>query len=312
MTSPTAPGALDGDGIRHPGLKGIGGHAYVDLGPPLAAQGVSLDLSLIHEEICLALASLPVDYTGGSHRSMGIMPPARAAEALVDYGEVIASLSDSDFQVFRSLADDPKAIDPERRAELTYGEERDVPLSRRQMLWLKTRFGVYFPWKGYVELIPNRRWGDKSSSRGKTFTRTAQSFFPRTIAFVKSLPFVEVGRCNIMGLEANDHGTVHRDGDPAEQEAVDQFITLVPARNKRLFLYDAEENCEIDVKADIYWFNDFDYHGVRADPFFRYSVRIDGVFTDSFMRDLSASIDERKRAKAMVPSEELSLKGPTS
>jgi hypothetical protein len=29
-----------------------------------------------------------------------------------------------------------------------------------------------------------------------------------------------------------------------------------------------------------------DYHGVEADPFFRYSVRVDGVFEPAFMRAL--------------------------
>src|SRR5262245_28589454 len=131
-------GAKDEAGVRHRGLHGIEGRAFLDLRPVLTALGVNLDLTEIHEEICLGLASLPVDYTGGSHRSMGIMPPARSAEALVDYGEIIGTLSDSQFATFRSLADNPRlldqaAADPARRRELSYGEERDIPLSRRQM-----------------------------------------------------------------------------------------------------------------------------------------------------------------------------------
>ena len=38
----------------------------------------------MHEEVCLALAQMPVDYTGGSHRAMGIMPPGREAEAVAN------------------------------------------------------------------------------------------------------------------------------------------------------------------------------------------------------------------------------------
>lgn len=40
------------------------------------------------------------------------------------------------------------------------------------------------------------------------------------------------------------------------------------------------------VRAPIYWFNDMDYHGVLPDPFFRYSVRVDGVFDPAFVRAL--------------------------
>lgn len=242
----------------------------------------------IHEEVCLALTQIPVDYTGGSHRSMGIMPASRRDEAHVDYGEVIRSLSERDFETFRSLSDDPSEIAPSARGEVEFGEEREHPLSRRQMLWLKFRHRVYFPWKAYVELIPNRYWTDKSSAEGKDFTRVAKTFFPKTIAFVKSLPFVHIGRCNVMGLEANDHGTVHRDGEPEEQSEPDHFITFCPAGDKRLYLWDEETTTKTPVTGRVYWFNDFDYHGVDADPFFRYSIRVDGVFRPDFLEMLRA------------------------
>jgi hypothetical protein len=261
--------------------------AYIDLEP----------LAAVHEEICLGLTQVPVDYTGGSHRSMGIVPPSRRSEVHADYGEVIRGLDDAAFEVFRSLADDPSSIDRSARGEALFGEEREHPLSRRQMLWLKVRHGVYFPWKAYVELIPNRYWTDKSSAAGKDFTRIAKTFFPKTIAYVKSLPFASIGRCNIMGLEANDHGTVHRDGDPDDHgpDGPDHFVTFSPAGNKRLFLWDEEAATRTEVEGRAYWFNDHDYHGVDADPFFRYSVRVDGVF--------NAELLERLRADAQRASE---------
>ena len=116
-------------GVAGSGLVGLYGRPYVPLEEHLDLSA----LPAVHEEICMALAQMPVDYTGGSHRSMGIMPAGREHEALVDYGEVIRGLDPAGFEVFRSLADDPAAIDPARRAALSYGEEREVPLSRRQM-----------------------------------------------------------------------------------------------------------------------------------------------------------------------------------
>jgi hypothetical protein len=266
-----------------PGLRGLFGRAFVDLEPYLDLRA----LPRVHEEICLALAELPPDYTGGSHRSMGIMPQSREAEALADYGEVIRSLDDREFDTLRRLADDPAIFDPARRAELTFGEERAVPLSRRQMHWLKIRFGVYFPWKAYVELIPNRTWDEKASAEGKSFTRLARAFFPETLAFVRSLPFEHVGRCNVMGLEAFDYGTVHRDGEPDAQVAPDHFVTFVPAGDKRVFLWDEIRKEELAIEARAYWFNDFDFHGVAAAPKFRYSVRVDGVFRTDFLAALA-------------------------
>jgi hypothetical protein len=262
-------------------ITGIFGRPYLRLERYLDLSA----LPAVHDEICLGLTQIPVDYTGGSHRSMGIVPPSLLDESWRDYGEVIRAMTDEEFATFRSLADDPRALDPERRDELEFGEERDVPLSRRQMLWLKVRFGVYFPWKVFVELIPNRYWGDKAKSEGKSFTRVAKTFFPKTIAFVQKLPFESIGRCNIMGLEANDFGTVHRDADPAVEEA-SPFITIAPVPGKRLFLWDEDARAKLPVEGTAYWFNDGDYHGVDPDPFFRYSLRVDGVFRPEFMEQL--------------------------
>ncbi len=256
-------------------LTGVLGRPFVDLEPHLDLSG----LDEVHEEICLALTQIPVDYTGGSHRSMGIVPPSLRAQSWADYGEVIAAMSEREFATLRSLADDPAAFGDK---DQEFGEERDVALSRRQMLWLERRFGVYFPWKVYVELIPNRHWGDRADPAGKAWNRIARSFFPKTMAFVKRLPFASIGRCNVMGLDTNDFGTVHRDADPAEEPA-GPFITLCPAKNKRLFLWDEERGEKTEVVSRAYWFNDGDYHGVEPDPWFRYSLRVDGTFRDDFL-----------------------------
>jgi hypothetical protein len=279
----TSAGALAPDGRRYPGLRGLFGHAYLDLAPFIDTS----PLAELHEEICLALAQVPLDYTGGSHRSMGIMPEARRHEAYVDYGEVIASMDHDAFATLASLADDPTSFLAARGGE--FGEERSVPLSRRQLRWLEARFGVYFPWKGYVELMPNRYWSEKASPEGKRFTRVAEAYFPKTLAFVRSLPFDSVGRCNVMGLAPFDHGTVHRDGEPEQQASPDHFITFVPGANKRLFLWDDVLGEELAVGADVYWFNDHDYHGVASAPVFRYSVRVDGTFRPDFLDALAAA-----------------------
>ncbi len=120
----------------------------------------------------------------------------------------------------------------------------------------------------------------------------ARLYFPQTVAFVQRLPFEHSGRCNLMGLESNDHGTVHRDGEPEEKTKVDQFITFCPRGNKRLYLWDEEARSKTPVTGRAYWFNDSDYHGVDADPFFRYSIRVDGVFRPGFLKRLQRDFAE--------------------
>ena len=262
-------------------LTGIFGKPFVDLSGHLDLS----ELDALHEEICLGLTQLSPSYTGGSHRSMGIVPPSLQSAPWGDYGEVLRAMTDEAFATFACLADEP-SLRAARRDAVEFGEERDAPLSRRQMLWLKYRFGVYFPWKVYVEMIPNERWEDKAKSEGKAFTRIARTLFPRTLAFVERLPFERIGRCNLMGLESNDFGTVHRDGVPGETPEVDHFIAFCPAKGKRLFLWDEEAKAKTFVDARAYWFNDRDYHGVEEAPFFRYSIRVDGVFHDAFLQAL--------------------------
>jgi len=267
-------------------MRTLYGRPYVDLEPYLDLDPD--ELGALDDEICLGLVHVATDYTGGSHRSMGIVPPSMIGEPYADYGEVIAGMSDGELARFLSLSDTPEAFDVARRAEYTFGEERAFSLSRRQMRWLELRHGVYFPWKVFYELMPNLRWEDRARADGKGFTDEARAVFPRTVALIERLPFQRIGRCNLLGLQANDHGTVHRDGE--DEPEVGHFITLCPRADKRLFLWDEERRAALPVGGRAYWFDDRNYHGVAADPFFRYSIRVDGVFTPRFLARLEREL----------------------
>ena len=263
-------------------LQGINGQAFVDLEPHLDTSS----FAAMHEEICMALATLEASYTGGCHRSMGIMPQRFASEPFADYGEVIPAMTDQEFLRFASLGDDTMAVDPQNRAQYTFGEERAVPLSNAQMRYLEVRFGVYFPWKTYIELMPGGRWVEKANPEGKHFTRTAMLHFPRTVAFVRSLPFAHLGSVKLLGLAANDHGTVHRDHEPNATREPDHFVSFCPMGDKELFVWDEGTETKTVAPSRAYWFNDGDYHGVSPAPFFRYSIRVDGAFEPAFLKAL--------------------------
>ncbi len=267
-------------------VRGVLGKPIFDLVPYLDLR----PLPGIHDEVCIGLTRITDnEYTGGSHRSMGIMPERLEAEALTDYGEIIADMSDEDFLVLGAMSDTPQLWDLERRETVTFGEERDVLLNQRQMRWLEVRHGVYFPWKTYVELMPGGRWDEKANPKGKAFTREALALFPKTCAFIRALPFTSIGSVKLLGLQPHDHGTVHRDRDGQKALHVDHFVTFCPGKNKRLFVYDEETDTRHVATTEAYWFNDADYHGVLADPFFRYSFRVDGTFTPEFLARVERS-----------------------
>jgi Rieske 2Fe-2S family protein len=53
---------------------------------------------------------------------------------------------------------------------------------------------------------------------------------------------------------------------------------------------DPAEEEAVELASRAYWFNDMDWHGVRADPFFRYSLRVDGVFRPEFLARLEREL----------------------
>jgi Rieske 2Fe-2S family protein len=260
-------------------LHGLFGLPYLDLGTLIDTSG----FEALDDEISLGLARVATSPTGGSLKWMGVVAPWAMADGYVDYGHVVEALSEDDWRRFISLADDPAAFDVAERASYTFGDETDHPLTEAQARWLRFRHRVYFPWKHSYHLLENDRWEDKHSGRGKTFSPEAEALFPRTVAFVKGLPFSEIGRVVIFGVAEHDHAPAHRDTEPGA-ESIAQSISFDPRGDKRFYVCGDDGAPKHVVDARVYWFNDMDWHGVEPDPFFRYSVRVDGVFTRDFGR----------------------------
>jgi Rieske 2Fe-2S family protein len=284
MTSTPLPPA------EPPGFHGIWGLPFIDLAPLFDTT----PLAHLHEEICLGLVRVATSYTGGSLKWMGVVAPPVAADPYVDYMHVIERFSRDEFAAFVSLSDAPGDFDLDRHEQYSFGDETDHPLSHRQMLYLKYRYGVYFPWKVAYHLLDNVWWEDKNFGAGKSFRPEAREAFPGTLEYIRRLPFREIGRAIIFGLEANDHAPLHRDTAPGSRSDVEHCITICPGRNKRFFLSDPTLQTRLHVDTPLYWFNDMDWHGVEPDPFFRYSVRIDGVFEPAFVRDLQRYVARRR------------------
>ncbi len=266
---------------------GVFGRPYLDLSEVIDTSS----FAELDREVTRGLAEVEVSYTGGSLKWMGVCAPWVEREPhYPDYMHVIHAMGREDFADFLSLGDDEvKALDPARQGELAFGDETDHPLTKEQMLFLKYRFGVYFPWKVCYHLLENDTWEDKHSGAGKSFTEEAREVFPKTVAFIESLPFTEIGRVVLFGIEANDHAPLHRDSEPGQALSVAQSISFCPGHArapKRFYLATPDGSEELTVEAPIYWFSDMDWHGVHDDPWFRYSIRVDGAFDPRFLADL--------------------------
>ena len=262
-------------------LCGIYGRPYLDLSSVIDHG----EFPSLHDEILGALPRLETSYTGGSLKWMGVTAPWVNEDPYIDYMRVIEAMEPRELARFVSYGEAPDGFDPRHPENYQFGDETDHPLSREQMLYLKYRYGVYFPWKVCYHLLENDRWEDKHSGDGKDFTDEAREMLPKTVAFIESLPFEEIGRVVLFGIEANDHAPAHRDSEPGKALAIAQSISFAPGHSeqkKRFYVCDPKNENRTIIDAPIYWFNDADYHGVEPDPYFRYSIRVDGVFTPDF------------------------------
>ena len=275
--------------VRPAKLAGIFGKPYADLSE-LVDTSCFDDL---HREITRGLALVETSYTGGTLKWMGVCAPWVLRDPYRDAMHAIHAMSPDEIAELVALGDPDGgagAVDP-KDPHLTFGDETDRPFTRAQALFLEQRHGVYFPWKACYHLLENDRWEDKHSGEGKSFSAEARAVFPKTVAFVESLPFVEIGRVVIFGLRANDHAPAHRDSEPGKALAIAQSISFEPSRgarhsesrHKRFYVTAPDGSSETVIEAPIYWFNDMDWHGVHADPWFRYSVRVDGVLPPAFL-----------------------------
>ena len=228
---------------------------------------------------------------------MGVCAPWVMTDPYRDAMHAVQAMSPDEVRELAGLGEERTPVIDPTDPELAFGDETDRPFTIAQMRLLEQRYGVYFPWKVCYHLLENDRWDDKHSGEGKEFGQEARAIFPQTIAFIESLPMIEMGRVVIFGLLANDHAPAHRDSEPGKALAIAQSISFEPSRgaagtadrHKRFYLAAPDGSSEVVVDSPIYWFNDMDWHGVHADPFFRYSVRVDGVFEPEFLEAIRRS-----------------------
>ena len=80
---------------------------------------------------------------------------------------------------------------------------------------------------------------------------------------------------------------MHRDGVVAEHKDHNINLFFTPGWRPS-FVYDeiTKEKVYLEQGARSYFFNNRDYHGVDPEPNFRYTLRIDGTFTDELQEEL--------------------------
>lgn len=151
--------------------------------------------------------------------------------------------------------------------------------------YLKYAKGAYHPWSVCYSLLNSFEWNSKMVLDCKGPTEEAKVLFPKTLEWCYSVPiFKGIGRICIFGVDAGQHVTCHRDMSPEEWAQDDELLMVSPRGNKKFYLYDPEKREKEYVNSNAFIFHDLNYHGVDPHPYFTYSFRIDGIYTDEFKK----------------------------
>lgn len=111
--------------------------------------------------------------------------------------------------------------------------------------------------------------------------------FPRTIEyFLGFLPYKYISRAILFSTFPGAELTCHRDFVGVGHS--DHHICFNFGPGRRAYVYDCEKQEKIHVREGCraYMFNDRDYHGVSSVPYFTYTIRVDGQFTEELCGDL--------------------------
>jgi len=149
----------------------------------------------------------------------------------------------------------------------------------------------------WIIYLRNNKRIDQSGINNKSVDADSQwtdssNNFPMLVNLIKQLPFKGIGRVIIFMTEANNETVPHYDAGSQkqrEEKGNDDFIWFTTSNpSKKIFVMDGEtkEKSYSDPTKKLVWWNEMDYHGTDAVPFFSFSIRIDGEFIPSIKESL--------------------------
>lgn len=144
--------------------------------------------------------------------------------------------------------------------------------------------GAGIPWF-FACYLKKAGFADKTNDNG-VWTDNAK-YFPNVIKYLETLPFKTIGRVLFFTTYPNCGVATHRDSIVAEHK--DHNINFFFDGGWRpSFVWDEcnKEKIYLPLGSKSYFFNNRDYHGVDPEPVFRYTLRVDGTFTDELCDQL--------------------------
>jgi hypothetical protein len=178
---------------------------------------------------------------------------------------------------------DPKGVHRKALEEIADSAEKG---SRNQAFYRYAYYalGAVIPWFFGLYLKDNT-FHTKTQDIG--VWSEDSKHFPKLKQYIDTLPFKTVGRVLFFTTFPNAVVPVHR--DDIIKEHSDHNINIFFAAGWRpSYVWDEinKKKSYLPRGATSYFFNNRDYHGVDSEPIFRYTLRVDGTFTDELCEKL--------------------------
>lgn len=250
------------------GIKGVGKNRI-----PMVNMDSYIDHSLddeLHTECCIGLAQ-STEYKLGM--TFGSVPEVERDRL---------GSNESWSEMYREI----EKYDPtgEHRNALKQIIETSAPTELYTAVYKYAYFamGAPIPWF-FALYLKFSSFADKT--KPGEWLPTAQRF-PKLVKYIETLPFKSIGRVLFFTTYPNAGVMMHRDSIMADHK--DHNINLFFKAGRPSYVWDDINNKKVflDPTARSYFFNNRDYHGVDAEPHFRYTLRIDGTFTDELQEQL--------------------------
>jgi hypothetical protein len=137
-------------------------------------------------------------------------------------------------------------------------------------------FGLYLKENHFATKTKNGKYNEE-----------VVKYFPKLLDYLESLPFKDIGRVLFFTTYPSAGVATHRDANMAPHK--DHNINLFFSSGRRpSFIWDEKikQKHYLEDSARSYFFNNRDHHGVDPEPRFRYTLRVDGTFTDELCDQL--------------------------
>jgi hypothetical protein len=118
--------------------------------------------------------------------------------------------------------------------------------------------------------------------------RTAEAAeFALLMDFIETLPFKATGRILIIFDDGGSEVPAHR--DHLQTETCHEFIWFRTNLKKPFYMYAPATGEKIYVRSHSAWFDTVNqFHGSDAAPGLAFSIRVDGIFNDTFRKQIPA------------------------